>query len=127
MHNTEGCIHLKDVIEILMRDKHLKEYTKKRDDARPEAQETKNVKEKTLAEDWFMPVALSITHPEDFYVPEEVAFPTYLVTHSPWESFHSAMVISGGGGSEMTVRSIKRKFNELITTTSAKNSTLDMG
>ena len=43
-HNTEDLIHLKDAVEILIRDGHLKQY-KKKEGAREEAPEIKNIEE----------------------------------------------------------------------------------
>lgn len=59
-----------------------------------------------------MLVELSITHPEKFYISDETGFP-------------STMVKLGGGSNKMTVGSMKSKFNKLISTTSAKNSTFE--
>ena len=75
-HNTDDCIQLKDAIEILIRDGHLKKY-KRKDGAREEAQETKSVEEeKEFPNANTISVSMSITIPEDFYFPnmEEVRF-----------------------------------------------------
>ncbi|MCI95285.1 hypothetical protein A2U01_0116583, partial [Trifolium medium] len=54
------------------------------------------------------PVALSISRPEDFVIPEhmENAYPP--PTLNKWEDFTGAMVISGGGFDKHTIGSIKR-------------------
>ena len=48
-HITEECIHLKDVINILIRDMHLKKYTKKKEGAHDDAPKSKKVEEKKLS------------------------------------------------------------------------------
>ncbi|XP_058785007.1 uncharacterized protein LOC131659906 [Vicia villosa] len=122
-HDTEDCIHLKDAIEILIREGHLKQYAKKQE----VAQVAKPVVEEKPAEDTpAMQVAISITRPEDFYLPEWAKISSPLSSHSPWELFPSAMVISGGGFSKLTVGSVKRKFDELISANSSKIATLDL-
>ena len=95
-HNTDDCIHLKDAIEILIRDGHLKQFTKNKEAPRQEVQESKKIEEETPSSDnTGLQVALSITRPEDFYVPEEPEVPLYFATHSPWENFPSTLVIQG--------------------------------
>ena len=68
---------------------------------------------------------MSISRPEDFYVPEELDVPLYFSTHSPWETFPSALVILGGGFNKVTVGSVKRRFDQLISTSSNQSATLD--
>ncbi|XP_058725951.1 uncharacterized protein LOC131597261 [Vicia villosa] len=121
-HNTEDCIHLKDAIEILIREVHLKQYAKKQEAAR----ETKPVTEEKLAEDTpAIQVAMSITRPEDFYLPDWAAPATTTSPYSAWEMFPYAMVISRGGFSKLTVGSVKRKFDELISASANKATMLD--
>ncbi|XP_058764885.1 uncharacterized protein LOC131638342 [Vicia villosa] len=121
-HNTEDCIHLKDAIEILIREGHLKQYAKKQEAAR----EAKPVTEEEPAEDTpAMQVAMSITRPEDFYLPDWANAATTYSSHNTWERFPSAMVISGGGFSKLTVGSVKRKFDELISASANIASTSD--
>ena len=50
-HNTEDCIHLKDAIEILIRDGHLKQFTKGKEAPRQEVQESKKIEEDTTSSD----------------------------------------------------------------------------
>ncbi|XP_058756415.1 uncharacterized protein LOC131629649 [Vicia villosa] len=122
-HNTEECIHLKDAIEILIREGHLKQYAKKQEAAK----EAKPVVEEKPAEDTpAMQVAMSITRPGDFYLSDWARVSSTPSPHSPWEFFPSAMVISGGGFSKLTVGSVKRKFDELISANSSKAATLDL-
>ena len=124
-HNTEDCIHLKDAIEILIRDGHLKQY-KKKEAACGEAPETKNVEEGKKSPDLdTILVTLSISQPEDFYFPDMEDVPMYFSTHSLWESFPTAMVISGGGFNRHTVGSVKRRFDQLIEANSEIDATLD--
>ncbi|XP_058780878.1 uncharacterized protein LOC131654974 [Vicia villosa] len=121
-HNTEDCIHLKDAIEILIREGHLKQYAKKQEAAK----EAKPVTEEKPTEVTpAMQVAMSITRPEDFRLPDwarSEAAPSPLI---PWETFPSVMVISGGGFSKLTVGSVKRKFDELLSASSSKTAALD--
>ncbi|XP_058782841.1 uncharacterized protein LOC131657461 [Vicia villosa] len=122
-HNTEDCIHLKDAIEILIREGHLKQYAKKQEATK----EAKPITEEKSAEDTpAMQVAMSITRPEDFYLPDWARVSSIPSPHSPWEVFPSAMVISGGGFNKLTVGSVKRKFDELISASSSKAATLDL-
>ncbi|XP_058758369.1 uncharacterized protein LOC131631595 [Vicia villosa] len=121
-HNTEDCIHLKDAIEILIREGHLKQYAKKQE----AIIEAKPVTEEKVAEDTpAMQVAMSVTRPEDFYLPDWANAATTYSSHSTWERFPSAMVISGGGFSKLTVGSVKRKFDELISASANVASTFD--
>src|SRR3954467_15316508 len=116
-HNTEDCIHLKDAIEILIKEGHLKQYAKKHEATK----EAKPFVEEKPAEDTpAMQVAMSITRSEDFYLPDWAKVSSHISYHSPWEFFPSAMVISGEGFRKLTVRSVKRKFDKLISATRAK-------
>ena len=65
-HNTEDCIHLKDTIEILIRDGNLNQY-KKKEVAHDKASAIKNVEEgeKSPYLDTIL-VALSISRSKDF-------------------------------------------------------------
>ncbi|XP_058783996.1 uncharacterized protein LOC131658752 [Vicia villosa] len=121
-YNNEDCIHLKDAIEILIREGHLKQYAKKQEAAR----EAKPVTEEKPAEDTpAMQVAMSVTRPEDFYLPDWANTETTNSSYSARERFPSAMVISGGVFSKLTVGSVKRKFNELISASASVASTFD--
>ncbi|XP_058741468.1 uncharacterized protein LOC131613634 [Vicia villosa] len=121
-HNTEDCIHLKDAIEILIREGHLKKYAKKQEAAR----EVKSVTEEKPTEDApAMQVAMSVTRPEDFYLPDWANAATTYSSYSAWEMFPSAMVISSGGFSKLTVGSVKHKFVELISASASVASTFD--
>ncbi|XP_058750816.1 uncharacterized protein LOC131623827 [Vicia villosa] len=121
-HNTEDCIHLKDAIEILIREGHLKQYAKKQEAAK----EAKPIPEEKPAEDTpAMEVAMSITRPKDFYLPDWAKLETAPSPHSPWEMFPSVMVISGEGFSKLTVGSVKQKFDELLSASSSKAAALD--
>ncbi|XP_058765791.1 uncharacterized protein LOC131639306 [Vicia villosa] len=122
-HNTEDCIHLKNAIEILIREGHLKQYAKKQEAAK-EANPV--VKEKPAEDTPAMQVYMSITRPEKFYLPDWARVSSTPSPHCPWEFFPSAMVISGGGFSKLTIGSVKRKFDELISENSSKVATLDL-
>ena len=59
---TEECIHLKDAIEILIRDGHLKQY-KKKDTPQEDALESKKVEEENHSPDKsLIYVALPLIH-----------------------------------------------------------------
>ncbi|XP_058733215.1 uncharacterized protein LOC131604816 [Vicia villosa] len=121
-HNTKDCIHLKEAIEILIREGHLKQYAKKQEATK----EAKPVVKEKLAEDTpAMQAAMSITRPEDFYLPDWARVSSTPSSHNPWEFFPSAMVISEGGFSKLIVGSVKLKFDELISANSKKSATLD--
>ncbi|MCI92711.1 hypothetical protein A2U01_0114008, partial [Trifolium medium] len=68
------CIHLKDAIEVLIRDGHLKRFIKRKENPRPEHREASAVEEEKLATGEQEPkqIAMSIWRPEDFYVPVDV-------------------------------------------------------
>ncbi|XP_058726074.1 uncharacterized protein LOC131597391 [Vicia villosa] len=122
VHNTEDCIHLKDAIEILIREGHLKQYTKKQEASK----EAKPITEEKPMEDTpAMQVAMSVTRPEDFYLPDWARASTAPSPHNSWEMFPSAMVISDGGFSKLTVGSVKQKFDELLSASSTKAAALD--
>src|SRR4051812_28800637 len=98
----------------------MKQYAKKQEAAK----EAKSVAEEKPTEDTpAMQVAMSITRPEDFYLPDWARISSPFSSHSPWEFFPSAMVISGGGVSKLNVGSVKQKFNELISANSSKDAT----
>ena len=124
-HNTEDCIHIKDEIEILIRYGHLKQY-KKKEGAREEAPETKNIKEGKESPDInTIPFTMSISRPEYLYCPDMENIPLYYSSHSSWESFPAAMVISSGGFNRHTMGSVKRRFDQLIKANSDMDTTPD--
>lgn len=103
-HNTEECIHLKDTIEILIREGHLKQYAKKQETP----QEAKTVaEEKPIKDTSALQVAMSVTRPKDLYIHDWASTQMFFSLHNPWEAFLSIMVISGGGFSKLTVGSVK--------------------
>ena len=51
--------------------------------------------------------------------------PLYFSFHSLWEVFPAAMIILGGGFNKHTVKSVKRKFAQLIRVNSDMDATLD--
>ncbi|MCI45278.1 hypothetical protein A2U01_0066517, partial [Trifolium medium] len=68
-HVTEECIHLKDAIEILIRDEHLKRLVQKKENPRSEHRETSAVEEEKPASGGqdVKQVAMCVWRPEDFY------------------------------------------------------------
>ncbi|PNX61955.1 hypothetical protein L195_g052722, partial [Trifolium pratense] len=124
-HLTEDCIQLKDAIEILVRNGQLKQYVKKSNTPRPEAAGTSTVEEAPPEKTGHKPVALSISRPEDFSIPDYLEDNYIAPTLQEWETFAEAMVISGGGFDKHSVGSIKRKFEELIDASSNMSATLD--
>ncbi|KAI5428306.1 hypothetical protein KIW84_033337 [Lathyrus oleraceus] len=95
-HVTEDCVHLKDAIEILIQEGHLKQYTRKNEAPRHGEPEKKRPREDTPPDNSPYQVALCVSRPEDFFLPEPL--PEGKITAlSPWENFPSTLVISGGG------------------------------
>ena len=68
---------------------------------------------------------MSITRPEDFYLPDMEGVSLYFSSHSPWESHPATMVISSGGFNRHTVGSVKRRFDQLVEANSDMDATLD--
>ncbi|KAI5448654.1 hypothetical protein KIW84_015887 [Lathyrus oleraceus] len=95
-HVTEDCVHLKDAIEILIQEGHLKQYTRKNEAPRRDEPEKKRPREDTPPDNSPYQVALCVSRPEDFFLPEPL--PEGKITAlSPWENFPATLVISGGG------------------------------
>ncbi|KAI5446688.1 hypothetical protein KIW84_014509 [Lathyrus oleraceus] len=95
-HVTEDCVHLKDAIEILIQEGHLKQYTRKNEAPRHDEPEKKRPREDTPPGNSPYQVALCVSRPEDFFLPEPL--PEDKITAlSPWENFPATLVISGGG------------------------------
>ncbi|KAI5430429.1 hypothetical protein KIW84_034855 [Lathyrus oleraceus] len=123
-HVTEDCVHLKDAIEILIQEGHLKQYTRKNEAPRHDEPEKKRPREDTPPDNSPYPVALCVSRPEDFFLPEPL--PEGKITAlSPWENFPTTLVISGGGtNGESAALSVKRKFDELLLTAPEQKATL---
>ncbi|PNX67884.1 hypothetical protein L195_g063724, partial [Trifolium pratense] len=68
---------------------------------------------------------MSVSRPEDFAIPSDFGDTYTAPTLSTWEYFTDSFVISGGHMDKHTVGSIKRKFEDLINTSSNMNATLD--
>ncbi|XP_058775571.1 uncharacterized protein LOC131649834 [Vicia villosa] len=117
-HLTDECVHLKDAIETLIKEGRLSKYTKKGEPSRREG--PRNSDEDNSPDGRPLQVALSVTRPEDF-------IPSVGVTSalSTWEGFSTAMVISNSGDpGSLTISSVKRKFDELISANSDLDPTL---
>ncbi|KAI5425253.1 hypothetical protein KIW84_031161 [Lathyrus oleraceus] len=123
-HVTEDCVHLKDAIEILIQEGHLKQYTRKNEAPRHDEPEKKRPREDTPPDNSPYQVALCVSRPEDFFLPEPL--PEGKITAlSPWENFPTTLVISGGGtNGESAALSVKRKFDELLLTAPEQKATL---
>jgi hypothetical protein len=70
-HVTEDCVHLKDAVEILIHQGHLRRYRKGGEKPR-ESNDVQRAAEAQMSEDedqGNMPVAFAITRPEDFILP----------------------------------------------------------
>ncbi|XP_058760051.1 uncharacterized protein LOC131633358 [Vicia villosa] len=117
-HLTDECIHLRDAIKTLIKEGRLSKYTKKGEPPRREG--PRNSDNDNSPDSRPLEVALSVTRPEDFIPSVGVAS-----AFSTWEGFPTAMVISNGGDSgSLTISSVKRKFDELITANSDLGPTL---
>src|SRR3954469_11348628 len=117
-HLTDECIHLKDAIETLIKEGHLSKYTRKGDP--PKKKDRRSSDEGNSPNARPLHVALSVTRPEDF-------IPSVGVTSalSIWEGFPTTMLITNGGDpGSLTIGSVKRKFDELISATSDLTPTL---
>ncbi|KAI5439442.1 hypothetical protein KIW84_025007 [Lathyrus oleraceus] len=123
-HVTEDCVHLKDAIEILIQEGHLKQYTRRNEAPRHDEPEKKRPREDTPPDKSPYQVALCVSRPEDFFLPEPL--PEGKITAlSPWENFPATLVISGGGtNGESAALSVKRKFDELLLTAPEQKATL---
>ncbi|XP_058726190.1 uncharacterized protein LOC131597513 [Vicia villosa] len=117
-HLTKECIHLKDAIETLIKEGRLSKYPKKGEPSRRDDQ--RNSDEGNSPDNRPLQVALSVTRLEDFIpsVGETTAF-------SEWERFPTAMVVSNGGDpGSLTISSVKRKFDELLSANADLGPTL---
>ncbi|KAK2376303.1 hypothetical protein QL285_077105 [Trifolium repens] len=126
-HVTEDCIHLKDAIETLIRQGRLGRF-KAEDSPKKAARQNANVEEEyhpASSSGQEKKVVLSISRPEDYYVPDDVEDNHSHPTFSKWENFAETMVISAGGYNQKTIGSVKRKFEELIDSSSQQPVTLD--
>ncbi|KAI5441908.1 hypothetical protein KIW84_011101 [Lathyrus oleraceus] len=75
---------------------HLKQYTRKNEAPRHDEPEKKRPREDTPPDNSPYQVALCVSRPEDFFLPEPL--PEGKITAlSPWENFPATLVISGGG------------------------------
>ncbi|KAK2437304.1 hypothetical protein QL285_022212 [Trifolium repens] len=124
-HITEECIHLKDAIETLIRQGSLGRF-KAEESPKKAARQTANVEDYHPASTGQeKKVALSISRPEDFRVPDNFEDKNSHPTFSKWENFAETLVISAGGYNQKTIESVKRKFEELIDSSSNQPVTLD--
>ncbi|CAJ2654250.1 unnamed protein product [Trifolium pratense] len=125
-HYTDDCVQLKDAIEILIRNGQIKQYVKRDRAPRTDAVETSNNSEEAAPErSGHKPVALAISRPEDFFIPDHLDDTYIAPTLNKWDALAQAMVISGGGFDKQTVGSIKRKFEELLDGSSNRSASLD--
>ncbi|KAI5402725.1 hypothetical protein KIW84_050357 [Lathyrus oleraceus] len=103
---------------------HLKQYTRKNEAPRHDEPEKKRPREDAPPDNSPYQVALCVSRPEDFVLPEPL--PEGKITAlSPWENFPTTLVISGGGtNGESAALSVKRKFDELLLTAPEQKATL---
>ncbi|XP_058759897.1 uncharacterized protein LOC131633202 [Vicia villosa] len=117
-HLSDECIHLKDAIETLIKEGRLSKYTKKGESSRREG--ARNSDNDNSPDSRPLQVALSVTRPEDFISSVGVTS-----AFSTWEGFPTAMVISNGRDpGSLTIGSVKRMFDELISANSDLGPTL---
>jgi hypothetical protein len=118
-HMTDDCISLKDAIEVLIREGPLKKWSRNNDTPAgkraPPRQQDKDDDETAP-----MQIAMAITRPEDFYPAKSPVAEKDL-----WENCPQAAVISGGASRTFTIGSVKRKFEELMSSSSDMAPTLD--
>ncbi|CAJ2674684.1 unnamed protein product [Trifolium pratense] len=124
-HYTDDCVQLKDAIEILIRNGQIKQYVKRDRAPRTDAVETSNSEEAAPESSGHKPVALAISRPEDFLIPDHLDDTYIAPTLNKWDTLAQAMVISGGGFDKQTVGSIKRKFEELLDGSSNRSASID--
>jgi hypothetical protein len=110
-HTTDDCIHLKDAIELLIQRRRLKQYVKN-----PEA-ERKVVEPVGDGSEQGRTIAMSVEHLGDF--PDNVEITPYSCT---WEQFPTANIITGGT-LNISMGSMKRKFEELMSVNTMAPST----
>lgn len=101
-HVTDDCIHLKDATELLIQRGRLKQFVKN-----PES-ERKTIELIADGNEVDKIVAMSVKHLGDFL--DNVEIIPYSCT---WEQFPFANVITGGT-LNISMRSMKRKFEELM-------------
>ncbi|MCI13553.1 hypothetical protein A2U01_0034671, partial [Trifolium medium] len=89
-HLIEDCIQLKDAIEILIRNRQLREFVKRKENSRPENVETSAVEEVQPAATG-QKVALCVSQPEDFVVLDHFEDSYVAPTLNEWENFPEAM------------------------------------
>jgi hypothetical protein len=96
-HVTKECIHLKDAIEALIRQGKLGRFIREVG-PRQKTRQTANVEDQISASGGQEPkkVALCISRPEDFRVPEDIEDKYSHPTFSKWEKIAETMVISAG-------------------------------
>ncbi|MCI35423.1 hypothetical protein A2U01_0056644, partial [Trifolium medium] len=93
-HLTDDCIQLKDAIEILIRNGQLREFVRRKDNPRTEAAETSTVEEEhppSTGQTHSKPVAMCVSRPEDFFIPDHLGDYYIAPTLSKWENFPEAM------------------------------------
>jgi len=99
---TDDCIHLKDAIEILKQRGQIKQFTKNSETERQTVELIIDRRDKDPA------VAMSVEQHEEF--PKHVEITSYACT---WEFFPTSNIIIGGVSS-LSMGSMKRKFEELL-------------
>jgi len=99
---TDDCIHLKDAIEMLIKRGRLKQFPKNFEPERQVVKLINDGKEKNPV------IAMSVEQLDEFQ--EHMDVTSYACS---WERFPTANVIIGGA-STLSVGSVKRKFEQLL-------------
>ncbi|CAJ2663183.1 unnamed protein product [Trifolium pratense] len=108
--------------------KEAVQFVKRNNDPRPETAETRAVEEvppQPAGQKNAKQIAMSVSRPEDLAIPSDFEDTYTGPTLSTGDYFTDSLVISGGHMDKHTVGSIKRKFEDLINTSSNMNATLD--
>ncbi|CAJ2656001.1 unnamed protein product [Trifolium pratense] len=128
VHALEAIYQAEDETLRNFVERFNKEAVQRNNDPRPEAAETRAVEEAVpppAGQSSTKQIAMSVYRPEDFAIPSDFGDTHTSPTLSTGDYFTDSLVISGGHMDKHTVGSIKRKFEDLINTSSNMNATLD--
>ncbi|CAJ2673582.1 unnamed protein product [Trifolium pratense] len=128
VHALEAIYQAEDETLRNFVERFNKEAVQRNNDPRPEAAETRAVEEVVpppAGQSGTKQIAMSVSRPEDFAIPSGFGDTHTSPTLTTGDYFTDSLVISGGHMDKHTVGSIKRKFEDLINTSSNMNATLD--